>query len=153
MMSRTTLFLLFVLSPLACWAQKSGVTTNAPIINFKLPGYNDDGVRTSLLRGDEAHRISDTQIDLIAMQYTIFKEDGSNQAETTLLSPSASVFLNNNKRYKVQGSEGVRIVRDDLDLGGKNWTFEADEKKNRHVLLEANVRVVFRNFNMGNILK
>ncbi|MFT3869597.1 MAG: hypothetical protein QM715_14170 [Nibricoccus sp.] len=149
---RAFTLLLFALSPLLCEAQPTAVTANAPIINFKLPELNDDGNRISLLRGNEARRINDNQIDLVAMQYIIFKPDGSNQAETSLLAPTASVFFNQ-KRYKVQGAEGVRIVRDDLDVAGVQWTFETDEKKNRHVVIENNVKVVFRTLNIGNILK
>lgn len=152
MIFRAITLLLLALSPLLSFAQPSGVTANAPIINFKLPDYTDDGIRTSLLLGNEARRISDTQIDLVAMNYTLFKADGSNQADTTLLAPSASVF-HTGKNYKVQGNEGVRIVRDDLDLTGTNWIFETDEKKTRHVTLEKNVHVVFRTLNLGNILK
>jgi len=152
MILRATTFFLLTLSPLLSFAQPAGVTANAPITNFKLPEYNDDGVRTSLLRGNEARYINSSQIDLVAMNYALFKEDGSNQTDTTLLAPSASVF-HTGKRYKVQGKEGVRIVRDDLDLGGTQWTFDIDEKKNRHIILETNVRVIFRTLNLGNILK
>ena len=149
---RAAIVLSLALSPLLSIAQTSGVTANAPIVNFKLPVFNDAGIRTSLLRGNEARYINASQIDLVAMTYTLFKEDGSNQVETTLLAPSASVFLAN-KRYKVQGTEGVRIVRDDLDVSGALWSFETDERKNRHIVLEQNARVVFRTMNIGNILK
>lgn len=153
MILRALTLLLFALIPLLCEAQPAAVTANAPIINFKLPELNEDGIRISLLRGNEARRINDNQIDLVAMQYTIFKPDGSNQAQTTLLAPSASVFFSNQKKYNVQGTEGVRIVRDDLDVMGTAWNFEIDEKKNRHVRIENNVKVVFRTLNIGNILK
>lgn len=145
--------LLLALVPLPGRAQSAGVTTTAPIVNFKLPIYNDAGLRKSLFRGNEARRIGTGQIDIVAMQYTLYKEDGSNEADTTLLAPSASVFLTANKPYKVQGAEGIRIVRDDLDLHGTRWTFETDEQQNRHVTLETNVRVVFRTLQLGNLLK
>lgn len=153
MILRALTFLLLALSPLLSRAQSTAVTANEPIINFKLPELNDEGVRISLFRGNEARRINDNQIDLVAMQYTIFKPDGSNQAETTLLAPSASVFFTTQKKYNVRGNEGVRIVRDDLDVMGTVWSFEIDEKKNRHVRIENNVRVIFRTLNIGNILK
>jgi hypothetical protein len=148
----TFFVVLLALGPLLSLAQPAGVTANEPIINFKLPVLNEEGNRSSLLRGDEARYISASQIDLVAMQYTLFDETVANKVDTTLLAPSATVFFAN-KRYKVQGIEGVRIVRDDLDVGGTNWTFEIDEKKDRHIVIENKVRVVFRTLHLGNILK
>ncbi len=148
----TTIALLLACIAGQCLAQPSGVTANEPIINFKLPVLNEEGIRTSLLRGNEARYINANQIDLVAMQYTLYSDDGSNQVDSTLLAPSASVFLSG-KHYKVQGAEGVRIVRDDLDVMGTQWSFALDEKKNRQITLENNVKVVFRKLHIGNILK
>ncbi|MFT3782380.1 MAG: hypothetical protein QM790_10225 [Nibricoccus sp.] len=149
---RFAIVVLAVLVPCWSYAQPGNIQANAPITNFKLPVFNDEGNRTSLLRGTEGRIIDEHHIDLYGMQYTLFEEDGSNRVNTTLVAPSAS-FFPNGKRYKVQGSEGVRIVRDDLDVAGTNWVYEQDEKKNRQMALEGNVRVVFRTLNLGNILK
>lgn len=140
MMPRAFTFLLLALSPLTGLAQSSAVTANAPITNFKLPVLNDEGIRSSLLRGTEARYINASQIDLVGMQYMTFIEDGSNKIDTTLMAPTASVFIVNNK-VKVQGEEGVRLVRDDLDVSGTHWTYDHAQKK---ITLDENVRVVFR---------
>jgi hypothetical protein len=137
-MKHAGIFLLLVLSSLLSLAQSS-VTASAPVINFKLPVLNEQGMRTSMLRGSEAHYINDTQIDLVGMQYTTFVEDGTNAVDTTLLAPVASVFIVNNK-VKVHGDEGVRLIRQDIDVTGEKWTYDHDQKK---ILIERNVRVIF----------
>jgi hypothetical protein len=116
------------------------VTPNAPITNFKLPVLNEQGIRTSLLRGTEARYVSASQIELSEMQYSTFLDDGSNKVDTTLLAPSATVLIDDNK-VRVQGEEGVRLVRSDIDVIGLHWMYDHSQKK---ITLEKDVRVVFR---------
>jgi hypothetical protein len=154
MIQRVTLFLLLTLCPLLGLADSSKITANAPVTNFKLSILNDEGLRSSLLRGTEARYINDTQIDLVEMQYTIFSPANPTKVETTLLAPSASVFIVN-KAVKVHGDEGVRFIRDDLDVSGENWTYEHPKKNDpapRKLSIEKNVRVTFR-AQMSDILK
>jgi hypothetical protein len=152
---RITVILLLALTPLVSLAQPSSVTANAPVINFKLPGLNDEGLRTSLLRGNEARYVNASQIDLVGMQYTIFAEGSPTKVDTTLLAPTASVFIINNK-IKVHGEEGMRLINDDLDVSGEKWTYEHAGKNDpnpRKITIERNVRVVFRLAEMKDILK
>lgn len=128
------------LMPLVGLAADPLITPNAPVTNFKLPVLNDQGLRTSLLRGTEARYVSLSQIELVEMQYSTFFEDGSNRVDTLLLAPTATVFIVDNK-VRVHGEEGVRLVRDDLDVIGTRWTYDHAKKK---ITLEKDVRVVFR---------
>ena len=148
-MKRAIIFLLSVFSPLLASAADSAVSANAPVINFKLTLLNDEGSRSSLLRGSEARYISDKQIDLVGMQYTTYLKDGTNEIDSTLLAPTASVFINN-KDVKVHGDEGVRLIRTNLDVSGERWTY--DDKPLKRILIEKNVRVVF-GIELKNILK
>lgn len=138
-MIRRALQLSLLLLPAILLAESS-ITPNGPVANFKLPVLNDQGLRTSLLRGTEARYISATQIDLVEMQYSTFLEDGSNKVDTTLLAPTASVSIVDNK-VRVHGEEGVRLVRSDLDVIGTRWTYDHAQRK---ITLEKDVRVVFR---------
>jgi len=138
-MKRILALALIILSPLMTLAQ-STVTASAPVKNFKLPVLNEQGVRTSLLRGNEARYVNASQIDLSGMQYMAFVENNANEVETTLLAPSATVNIVKNK-IKVHGDEGVRLVRNDLDVTGERWTYDHDQRK---ITIGKNVRVVFR---------
>jgi hypothetical protein len=144
-MNRIALLSLLVLSPALSLADSS-VTPNAPVINFKLPVLNDQGIRTSLLRGSEARYVDSAHIALSGMQYTTFVEDGSNKVDSTLLAPTADVVIDNNT-IKVHGEETVRLIRSDVDVTGEKWTYTHETKNEstpRKIVIERNVRVVFR---------
>jgi len=138
-MKHAVIFLLFALSPILSFGADSGVAAAAPVTNFKLSLLNDEGFRSSLLRGSEARYISDAQIDLTGMQYTTYNEGAASDIDSTLLAPSASVFLNKNK-VKVHGDESVRLIRKNVDVTGERWTYDHTEKR---ILIEKNVRVLF----------
>jgi len=147
-MKRAIPFLLSVLCPLLASAADHGVTTDAPVTNFKLSILSDEGFRSSLLRGSEARYISNSQIDLVGMQYTTFIEGEAGELDATLLAPTATVFIDHNK-VKVHGDENVRLLRKNLDVSGEQWTYD---HANKRILIEKNVHVVFR-IEMKDILK
>jgi hypothetical protein len=138
-MKRTLAILLSVLCTLLVTAADHGVTSNAPVTNFKLSILSDQGFRSILLRGSEAHYISDSQIDLVGMQYTTFIEGEKGELDSTLLAPSATVFIDKNK-VKVHGDENVRLLRKGLDVTGEKWTYDHAQKR---ILIEKNVHVIF----------
>ena len=138
-MKHAVIFLLFAFGPILASAADSGVAAAAPVTNFKLSLLNDEGFRSSLLRGSEARYISDSQIDLTGMQYTTYNEGTLSDIDSTLLAPTASVFLNKNK-VKVHGDESVRLIRKNVDVTGERWTYDHTEKR---ILIEKNVRVLF----------
>jgi len=138
-MKRALPFFLVLLCPLLADPPKHGVTSDAPIINFKLTVLNDQGFRSSLLRGSEARYVNDNQIDLVGMQYSTFLENEAGELDATLLAPTATVFIND-KKIKVQGDETVRLLRKDLDVTGEKWTYDRAQRK---ILIEKNVRVIF----------
>ncbi len=141
-------YFLFALCPLLGIAADHGVKADAPITNFKLSVLSDQGFRSSLLRGSEAHYVNDNQIDLVGMQYTTFLESETGDIDSTLLAPNATVFINE-KKVKVQGNDAVRLIRKNLDVTGEKWTYDRSERK---ILIEKNVHVTFR-IQMKDMLK
>jgi len=147
-MKRRFTILLSLLCPLLAAAADHGVTSSAPVTNFKLSVLSDLGYRSSLLRGSEARYISDSQIDLVGMQYTTFIEGEKGELDSTLLAPTATVFIDKNK-VKVHGDEAVRLLRKGLDVTGEKWTYDHAQKR---ILIEKNVHVIFH-IEMKDILK
>lgn len=126
--------------PVLIRADDSAARPNAPISQFKLPTFNSEGNRVSLLRGAEARYVSPTQIDLTAMDLTLYFGDGTDRVDTVLRAPSASVLLNDSK-IRVRGDQQVHVTREDLDATGERWTYDHTD---RRILIEKNVHVVFR---------
>ena len=127
-------------------AAETGSAPNEPVINFKLPVLNEQGFRTSLLRGSEARYISTSQIDLVGMQYTTFKEKSNNEVETTLLAPTATVFIDQHK-VRVSGNDSVRLIGKGVDVTGEKWTYEHAGKNDttpKKIIIERNVHAVFQ---------
>jgi len=152
-MLRAITVLLLVLGS-ALNAADSGVAANAPVINFKLSLFDDQGNRTGLLRGSEARYISSSQIDLVEMQYITFLENGSTEVDATLLAPTASVLMENGKA-RVHGNESVRLIRKNIEVTGEQWTYNHPGKKDttpKKIVIERNVRVVFQ-IELKDILK
>ena len=120
-------------------APAASVIANAPVKNWKLASFNDAGFRTRLLRGSEARYISDTQIDVVDLNFAQFYGDGSTRTDSVLLAPTASVFVEGEKQ-ELRGADSMRLIRDDLEATGEKWTYDHTGKK---LIITQNVRVVF----------
>ena len=109
----------------------------APAKNFILPTFTPEGYRSMLLRGSEAHMLALRLIELDDMNLTVFSGDASARVDSVLLSPLARVSLDDEI---ARGPGAVRLIRDDLDLTGDQWTYNHARKT---ISIAQNVRVVF----------
>ncbi len=114
------------------------VQANAPILNFSLPSFNEQGFRTMLVRGREAIVTSKTEARLRDMTLTVFSGDAAARVETVFVSPAATVRLD---ERVVFGEESVRVVNDRFELLGTDWRYEHDAKR---IVIRAGARVVFQ---------
>ncbi|MGC4074313.1 MAG: hypothetical protein QM760_17735 [Nibricoccus sp.] len=147
-MIRTRTFSFSILAALCCAlpsfsSAQSSIIANAPVKNFRLPSFNDQGNRTSLLRGSEARYISSTQIDIIELNFAQFPEDGSTEADNILLAPSATVLIKSKDHTILTGKESVRLIGKGIDATGENWTFDNKGHNDQRLTMNKNVRVVF----------
>ncbi len=134
---RFLLGLLCLLAPAAA-ATATGATSSEPIKNFVLPTFTPaEGYRSMLLRGSEAYMLTPALIQLDNMNLTVFSGDASNRIVSILLSPVARVSLD---QHTAGGPGAVRLVRDDLELTGEQWTYDQVEKR---ISIARHVRVVF----------
>jgi hypothetical protein len=125
----------------AARAQSASIIANAPVKNFRLPSFNDQGHRTMLLRGGEARYISNTQIDVVELNFAQFAGDGSTESQNILLAPSATVFIKGENRILISGKESVRLIGKNFEAAGENWTYDHTDQR---LTMNQNVRVVFR---------
>lgn len=134
----TLLLICGLISSRSLHAAGPQVQTNAPILNFSLPSFNEQGFRTMLVRGREAIVTSKTEARLRDMTLTVFSGDAAARVETVFVSPAATVRLD---ERVVFGEESVRVVNDRFELLGTDWRYEHDAKR---ILIRAGARVVFQ---------
>ncbi|MDR2674799.1 MAG: hypothetical protein LBC18_08015, partial [Opitutaceae bacterium] len=122
-------------------AAKPAVTASAPVKNFRLPAFNEQGHRTSLLTGGEGRYISPDQIDVTNLDFVIYPGDGTIRVETRLTAPAASFFLKNTAAPRASGKGSVRLVHEnEIDASGEDWAYDHGRKK---LWINKNVRLVF----------
>jgi hypothetical protein len=108
-----------------------------PARNWVLPLFTKEGFRQMTLRGDEVRPISNDQVDIVGMNFTVFSGLSDAKVDSVLLSPKASFLIN---ERIARGDQSVRLVRDDVEVTGIGWTYYYNEKK---VLINTNAHVVF----------
>jgi hypothetical protein len=108
-----------------------------PAKNWTLPLFTKEGFRQMTLRGDEVQPVSNNQVDIVGMNFTVFSGGPEARVDSVLLSPKATFLI---AERIARGSDSVRLIRDDIDVKGYDWTYFYNEKK---VLINRNAHVVF----------
>lgn len=114
------------------------IANDAPIVNFRLPTFTPEGFRQWLVRGSEARLLSAKEIDIRELTLTVFSGDAQDRIDTMILSPAAHVVTDT---QLVSGPSTIRVIRDDLEASGSQWTYDHREKR---IIMKQNVRVTFR---------
>lgn len=122
------------------------VAASAPIKNFRLPTFNEEGFRHLMLRADEARVPSTERIDVVEMELTLFTGHADEQIESMLAAPAATFFP---AKLFVSGDQSVRLERSDLTVTGSDWSYDHNAKK---VVINRDSHVIFRSA-IGDILK
>lgn len=117
---------------------QTNFSTNAPILNFRLPTFTPKGNREWLVRGSEARILSQDLIDIRELTLTVFKGDATEHIDTMLLSPSARVQPST---AVATGDATIRVINDDFEVTGLNWRYDHKQKR---VSIAKDVHVVFK---------
>ena len=114
----------------------SPLTSQTPVSNFRLPTFNQEGHRSMLIQGASAV-VNSSQIELTELNLTLFAGDPKDTIETIILSPQAVAELDNER---IHGAQMVRVIRDDLEITGVQWSYDHRAKK---VSIATKARIVF----------
>lgn len=134
--------LLLLLGALTLSGQNPPASSIAPAHNWALDLYTAGGYRSMTLRGDEVHTLDADRIQVADLNITVFSGDAKTLVTSVVLSPSATFYQ---REEKAEGTEGVRIIRDNLEISGqRDWTFERAGEKisirgGAHVVLKAQI--------------
>jgi hypothetical protein len=115
----------------------AGPTFGAPAQNWEMKIFTREGFRSMILRGTEARIGGENRYDVIDLNITTFSGTADARVESIFLSPSASFFT---KETIARGDKSVRLIREDMEITGEQWTYFHAQQK---VSIQKNNRVVF----------
>lgn len=119
-------------------AATTQVSTDMPIVNFRLPAFTPDGYRAWMARGSEARYAPGNRIDIKELTLSIFSGRADEKIDTIILSPEATVLP---AESYVSGPTSIRVINDQLEASGTGWSYAQKDKK---VSITKHVRVTFR---------
>jgi hypothetical protein len=122
----------------AALAASTQLSTDKPVVNFRLPAFTAEGYRAWLVRGSEARYTGDNQVDIKELTLSVFNGQADEKVETLILSPVAVVHPADGV---VTGPDRIRVINDQFEASGSDWRYAQKEKK---VSIAKNVRVTFR---------
>lgn len=120
--------------------------STAPVKNFRLPTFTDEGFRRTMLRAGEARLPDPTRIDLVEMELTLFTGRADEAIDSMLAAPAAT-FLP--EKLFASGPETVRLERLDLTVTGADWSYDHPA---RRIVINRDAHVILR-APLGDILK
>jgi hypothetical protein len=121
----------------ALGASAQDIQVAPPARNWTLPLFTKEGFRQMTLRGDEVQPVSTDRVDITGMNVTVFDGGADARVDSVLLSPQATFLIN---ERIAKGTREVRLIRDDIEVRGEDWTYFYSEKK---VLINRSAHVVF----------
>ena len=134
-------FLLTVVPVTLALAANTQISTEKPVINFRLPLFNAEGFRVWMIRGSEGRYESADRIAVKELTLSVFSGKADEKVDTLILSPNALV---NRPDSVVTGTSTIRVINDQLEASGIDWKYTQLGKKNFKVSIAKNVRVVFQ---------
>ena len=111
---------------------------DAPIENFRLPMFGDDGYRAWDLRGDQALYISANQVDVLGMLLHVYAGGAEERVRIRIESAEAHVHIDRNEAH---GDKRITVSGDNYTAKGEEWSWLPDDDR---ILIRRNVQVTFR---------
>ncbi len=122
------------------------IVPDAPVIDFKLPMFGENGYKIWDLQGDEGRYINTERIDVINLKLRVFSGDSSLLLDTTIESPEATMLIRSNRALS---NSSIRMVGPNYHITGMIWHWEGSK---RTLVVKKNVRVKFQD-TLTDILK
>jgi lipopolysaccharide export system protein LptA len=127
---------LFILGGLT--AQLCGqMTPNAPIQNFRLPRFADNGYTQWVLQGERGIYDSPEQVRVEGMAMRVYSGDERMALELSMNSPEATLRLQENRGYS---DSAIEIVGANFKITGVGWEWTGETKE---IIVEKDTVVTF----------
>ncbi len=122
-------------------ADSPRIRAPAPVKNFSLPFFNDEGFRTMLIRGNEARLANPAKPELTDVTVSLFSGDAANRVEAVLLATEATV---DTAAKTVVGTGPMRLVQEEFEATGERWFYDYNDPDTINLRIERKARIVFR---------
>ena len=130
--------LLCLVPAVGALAADTQISTDKPVINFRLPAFTAEGHRAWLVRGSEARFAGENRINVKELTLSIFSGRADGKVDTFILSPVAVVHPD---EAVITGPDTIRVINDQFEAGGSDWRYAHKDKR---VSIARHVRVTFR---------
>ena len=124
-------------------------TPNEPIVNFKLPLFNDKGYRTGYLRGEQGIYVNTSEIRILGMELNQYTGDERDAVIGKLESPEALFEIDSARQNAASGPGRIRVENASFNLTGEDWNWR---ERNNQVVINRNVKIVLFD-SIGNVIK
>lgn len=109
----------------------------APVTNFRLPMFDDEGNRVWHLQGREGRYLGENEVAVFDMRLRVFSREEPDRVATEIKSPRAAMHIGKNTG---SGDESISVRGDHYLVTGEQWLWDGDADR---VVIERNVKVVF----------
>lgn len=136
-------FLLPVVVGVAAYGASTQISSNKPVINFRLPNFTPEGYRAWLVRGSEGHYFpKDNRIEVKELTLSVFSGKSDDRLTLMMLSPTATVLP---AESVVTSESTIRVINDDFEATGIGWRYDHKTQKTIiqkkvHVTLQAELK-------------
>lgn len=110
---------------------------DAPIENFRLPMFGDDGYKTWELRGNSGEYIEEGHAVIKGLDLRVFSGDEAMLLETRILSPRADIYFDD---AKAESDSSLFVSGPGYKIEGSHWSWDG---KNKTILVQRRARVSF----------
>lgn len=126
------------------WCAEYG--TNVPVINFRLPWFDDAaGRKTAEVSGAEGKLLDSGRAEITRLSLRVLGPEGPDQIELEITSPLAVV---DSESRTASGPGQLRIKTPEFEIYGDDWTYDHNT---RTAVIRRDVVATF-SYDLGNLL-
>jgi lipopolysaccharide export system protein LptA len=113
------------------------MTPDAPVKDFRLPRFGDEGYTQWVLQGAEGIYDSEAQVRVESMAMRVYSGDERMALELSMDSPSATLRLKENRGYS---DRSIEIVGANFKISGIGWEWSGET---REIIVKEDTMVTF----------
>lgn len=115
-----------VISVVCLQTLSAQMTPNAPVKNFRLPRFGDNGYTQWVLQGGQGIYDNEEQTRIKDMALRVYSGDERMALEMSLDSPEATLRVKENRAYS---DSTIEIVGANFKISGVGWTWNGETKE------------------------